>query len=100
MKEKSNELVISIGKKNNAEDLVIEEMKNPKWLYRSVNGIVKRTKLSESEVSKVLQNSNKIRKSVIPSSDGSNLYVLKERKSLIGDLWTAFNALNYDKNNS
>ncbi|WP_421511461.1 hypothetical protein ACOQH0_02660 [Enterobacter sp. JS8-1] len=100
MKDTSNKLLIMQNKNSDIEELVIREMGNPKWLYRSAKGIAKQTKLSESDVNEVLVHSPKVRKSVIPAPDGSDLYVLKKRKSFLGDIWVAFKALNHDKNNA
>ncbi|AZV05722.1 hypothetical protein ELK40_11485 [Enterobacter sp. N18-03635] len=80
--------------KKNPKAEIIREMTNPKWLYRTAKGIAIKVKLPEGEVIRILDSTPEIRKSLIPGKNGSSLYVLKSRKTALGDAWQAFRSIS------
>lgn len=80
------------------KELVLKAMKNNKWDYRTAHGIAVETKLPETVVTEVLNNSkNEVRSSLIQTKSGKNLYTLRSRKSAIADAWWAIRTMSKDK---
>ena len=71
--------------------LVFDALANPKWDFRTVDGIAKETHLSTDEVKQALVTlKNLVRKSLVPDRSGRALYTLSvkpvpasEKKALI-----------------
>jgi len=76
---------------------VIRALSDPKWDYRTAEGIAKDVKKPLTTVEMVLESDDRVRKSVMKSKSGRNLYTLKVRKSKVGDFFSAFQSLNSDK---
>lgn len=79
------------------EVLVVAELQNPRWIYRSAEGISKKTNIPKETVKIILDQSNEVRKSLIPGKNGADLYVAKTRKSALGDAWQAFRSMSRAK---
>ncbi|WP_423808339.1 hypothetical protein OUO06_20015 (plasmid) [Photobacterium damselae] len=62
--------------------------------------MAKELKAAEKEVKKYLDSEPEIRKSIMKDKYGRSLYTLRKRKSVIGDYWTAFRAVNAAKTGS
>jgi hypothetical protein len=62
------------------ERKVFEALSNPKWDFRTIEGIRKSTNLSEAQVVSVLHKyPNLVRKSAVPDKYGNTLYTLKSK---------------------
>lgn len=64
---------------NNKIQQVINALLHPKYHWRTISGIVKETKTSESEAREyldILIKKKKVRKSYVPDADGNELYGL------------------------
>jgi hypothetical protein len=84
--------------KKTPKDLVFDAMKNKKWDYRTIHGISTETKLPESVVTAVLQESeSEIRSSIMKTKTGESLYALKRQKSALADVWWAVKKMSKDK---
>lgn len=79
---------------------LINALQNPRWDYRTSEGLAKELKVTENEIKKYLDSEPEIRKSVMKDKDGRSLYTLKKRKTAIGDYWAAFRAVNSAKTGS
>ncbi|HEY6871256.1 MAG TPA: hypothetical protein VI298_00885 [Geobacteraceae bacterium] len=88
-----------MDKKNkDPKQTIISALSDPKWEYRTARGIAKDTRMPEKEIENTLEKLQPlIRVSVTKTKEGENLYALKERKSLLGDYWSAFKSMNIDK---
>lgn len=86
-------------KKKLAKNYLIKALSDPKWDYRTSEGLARELKASENEVKKYL-NDPEIRQSVMKDKYGRSLYTLKKRKSVFSDYWTAFRAINSAKTGS
>lgn len=76
---------------------VIRALNDPKWDYRTAEAIARETKKPLEDVKTVLASDDRVRKSVMKSKSGRDLYTLKVRKSKIGDYFSAFQSMNSDK---
>lgn len=77
------------------KEKILRALSSERWLYRTVDGIAKETKLPKEEVKRVLDESRqKVRVSRIRSKKGKVLYASKNRVSSVMDLWTAFRAIS------
>lgn len=64
------------------EKKVFEALADPKWDFRTVEGLVKSTKLSPEEIKKIIQKHPElIRKSTVPDRYGRQLYTLREKNT-------------------
>jgi len=62
------------------ETKIFEALEDPQWEWRTVGALAKISGLSNEEVRKVLNKYPKfIRKSLVPSQDGEDLYTLQQR---------------------
>jgi hypothetical protein len=77
---------------------VVQALENPRWSYRTALGIAKETQLPMAQVEYVLsQNTDAVRVSLVKSVKGKTLYASKKKVSAIGDVWTAFRAVNKER---
>ncbi|EOB1224823.1 hypothetical protein V5G98_16970 [Vibrio cholerae] len=97
--ENSDENKCKRRKKPLKEDL-IKALRNEQWDYRTSESLAKELKVSEKELKKHLESDPEIRKSIMKDKHGRSLYTLKKRKSVIGDYWSAFQAVNSAKSGS
>ena len=79
---------------------LIKALHDQRWDYRTSEGLAKELKVAEKEVKKYLDSEPEIRKSIMKDKYGRSLYTLRKRKSVIGDYWTAFRAVNSAKTGS
>ncbi|EGR3254610.1 hypothetical protein ACOLMZ_004565 [Vibrio parahaemolyticus] len=79
---------------------LIKALHDQRWDYRTSEGLAKELKVAEKEVKKYLDSEPEIRKSIMKDKYGRSLYTLRKRKSIIGDYWTAFRAVNSAKTGS
>jgi len=101
-KRKINVIVGSRKSKNveveEAVSKIVKALSDPKWEYRTARGISADTKVDVDVIKNNLDEmKDLVRVSVFKSKEGEDLYTLKERKSLLGDYWTAFKSMNTDK---
>jgi hypothetical protein len=68
-------------------------MDNPKWEYRTVQGLAKEAAIPKEKIKQVLNNSPKVLVSVNKYKN-QQLYTLKKNKSILGDYWTKFKLFN------
>ena len=62
------------------EEQVFKALENPKYEWRTIDGIVKETGLSEDEVIKIIKKfDGLIIKSSIPSIDGKSLFTTRSK---------------------
>lgn len=61
------------------ERIVIDALADPRWDFRTTEGIAKNTGIDEAEVKAILEKSNLIRKSPVPDERGRELYTLRTR---------------------
>lgn len=80
---------------NPSEEMVFKALANPKWDFRTVNGIAKETNLDNEQVAKIIDvyNGKLIRKSLVPSVTGEQLYTLKSKKANLAEIYDQFRAL-------
>ncbi|EIC5077212.1 hypothetical protein K9512_004705 [Vibrio parahaemolyticus] len=79
---------------------LIKALHDQKWDYRTSEGLAKELKAGEKEIKQYLNSEPEIRKSIMKDKYGRSLYTLKKRKSLVGDYWAAFRAVNSAKTGS
>jgi len=60
------------------EYLVLRALQNPKWDFRSIEGLCKETRLNESQMRGILY-SHRDNIAYVPGRDGRELFTLKER---------------------
>ncbi len=78
--------------------IILKALEDPNLRYRTVSDIARETLLPQDVVVQVLtSHSDAIRKSVVGSRRGEDLYALKNKMSTVGDFWHAFRRLNNDK---
>lgn len=83
--------------RSSAEDQVLKALSNSRYKYRTVGGLARETRLDAQKVKQILDSSNSVRKSLVRSKAGSQLYASKTKVSVPEDLWVAFRALNSAK---
>lgn len=92
MKKKPNTGAVGVRVK------ILKALENPKWRYRTASGIAKETHLKVTDVEEVLKNNSAVvRVSLAKATDGSRLFASKKKVSAVGDVWTAFKAVNKAK---
>ena len=84
-------------KTRDANYVVIEALKSPKFKYRTVQGLARETHLPANLVIEVLNSNDSVRKSLVKSKTGADLYTAKKKVSAVEDAWNAFTALNSAK---
>jgi len=59
---------------------VLEALADPRWAFRTVDGLVRATSLSEAKVRQILKNrSADVRKPLVPDARGRELWTLRWR---------------------
>ena len=59
---------------------VFRALSDPKWDFRTVDGIARETRLAETEITRILENNPKhFRKSLVPDRNRRTLYTLTSR---------------------
>src|SRR6266700_4120315 len=61
------------------EDAVLSALSDPRWDYRTAEGIAGQTAISLEVVNEILSSSDKVRKLSVPDKDGRTLYALRSR---------------------
>ena len=75
--------------KDPEEGKVFEALADPKWDFRTIEGLSQETKLPEARVSEIiLKFGHLTRKSRIPDKQGRELYTLRDKQSLMFKLKT------------
>lgn len=100
-KQKKKAPQIRTNRKQENEDSkesIISALSNRKWEYRTARGIARDVGRTVDGMEKTLDKMRDIvRVSVTKTEEGEKLYALKERKTLLGDYWSAFKSMNVDK---
>lgn len=69
------------------ERKVLEALADSKWDYRTMEGLVKSTGLSEQDIRKILEKqASLVRKSRVPDRKGRDLFTLREKGKSIGEI--------------
>ncbi len=87
-------------KKNSDTELrlrIISALSDSRWDYRTIEGISAELRIPKQQVEVLLLKDPDIRMSIMKDAQGRRLYTTKRRKSKLGDIYTAFRALNSSK---
>ncbi len=77
---------------------VVRALNDPRWEYRTLKGIASQSGLPQARVQELLKsNQGQVRKSVISSKAGEDLYTLRSKKGVLADYWNAFRRLSNEK---
>src|SRR5579872_4060244 len=68
------------------EDSVLGALSDPRWDYRTAEGIAERTGISLEVVNEILSSSNQVRKLSIPDKNGRPLYALRSHHRELREL--------------
>ena len=68
------------------EDSVLAALSDPRWDYRTPEGIAAETDISLDVVNEILSSSNKVRKLSVPDKNGRPLYALRSSHHEIREL--------------
>ena len=77
--------------------VVIQALNSPKFKYRTVQGLSKETHFPANVIVEVLNSDKSVRKSLVKSKTGADLYTAREKVSAVEDAWNAFTAINSAK---
>lgn len=76
---------------------IMSALSDSRWDYRTVEGIATELRIQKEMVEEFVTQNSAIRESIMKDAQGRRLYTTKKRKSKIGDIFTAFRALNSSK---
>lgn len=89
--------VRAVKTETNPTKLVMKALESPSYNYRTINGIMRDTKLPKNTVIEIVENNKDIRHSLLRAPDGSALYASKNKISGWSDFVSTIKALNNAK---